>query len=117
MMIKVRKEVNGKNYQILALNKNGKDCVYTTFFISLDGKLILQYELGITLIALLIYNAKNEFKPTEFLFDTGLIFITEMLNENDFSRSNGIITSHEMSKTIYNWRNLKELNIDIEYHQ
>jgi hypothetical protein len=103
------------SYQLVSHYYEQKFVVYRCFMVSKDGRPALIYNLGITRTALQLYNYKNSFDPQEWLWNLGLTFIQEMIEAQDLSRSSGIITSLEMSKKVFNWRYLEQMDENKAY--
>jgi hypothetical protein len=85
--------------------------------ISKDAGFVGMYKLGITKVALKIYNYKQEFDPSTWLFEQGLAMISDMVATSDFSRDSRLITSLEMSNNQFEWQKLKPFSLAEVYYR
>ncbi|MDW7674472.1 MAG: hypothetical protein SCK28_08065 [Bacillota bacterium] len=110
-------QVNGEDYHVFSQFFDEEYMIYRNFMVSKEADLVGMYKLGVTKVALQIYNHKNEFDPPAWLFELGLEMLHEMIVSNNFQKESGIITSHELSKDQVNWQQLEPLSLTEEYHR
>ncbi|MFZ5943998.1 MAG: hypothetical protein ACOYVD_07795 [Bacillota bacterium] len=115
-MDKIKKyiQIDNENYQVLSQVIENEHVIYRNFMVSKEGLPVLLYDLGVTKVALIIYN-ENKFDPSKWLLDLGVQFIQDMLSSGNYSHKSGIITSLEMSKNEYDWRKLEHFKKDEVY--
>jgi hypothetical protein len=118
-MDKVQKviKINQKKYNVFSNLFEEEYMIYRDFLVSKDGHPLFMYKLGITKLALQIYNYKNKFDPSEWLHQLGITFIKNMIENHDFSKESGIVTTLEMSKNKFHWEKLEPIEKNKVYTQ
>lgn len=109
--------VGNNNYYVSSHFLEDEQLVYRNFMITKETKPFFLYQLGVTRMALKIYNYKHSFDPAKWLYELGSSIVQKILQENDFSKDSGLITSLEMSNQKYDWRKLQNIDLTKHYSQ
>lgn len=108
--------VQGEPYHIFSHYSEEEQFVYSDFMVTKETTPFFLYQLGVTKMALQIYNYRKVFNPSEWLFERGVQMVREMIEQGE-SRPSGIITSWEMSQQQYDWRKLENIDLTKSYTQ
>jgi len=90
--------------------------VYSSFFVTKEANPHFMYQLGVTKVALALYQDKYTLEPSEWLYDLGLKMVEEMIEKGEI-RSSGMITSSEMRRQRFDWSKLECIDTCRQYTQ
>lgn len=109
-------KVKDEHYQIFSHYTEEEQFVYCSFIVTKHTTPYFIYQLGITRVALSLYNYKKAFDPSEWLFEQGTKMVREMIEKGEI-RSSGMITSWEMSQQHFDWNKLECIDSGKQYTQ